>query len=44
MSNGEECYLLDHTLYGVAEREDDERPEYDPMVEAESRWEVQDGR
>lgn len=35
---------MTHTLYGVVQREDEQAPEYDPMEEAESLWEMQDGR
>lgn len=46
-SPAEECYLLNHTLYGLFQREiDDEedQTEYDPMEAAEARWERDNGR
>lgn len=46
-SPAEECYLMNHTLYGVVQREaedDEEQSEYDPMEAAEARWEAQNGR
>ncbi len=43
-SPAEEYYLMGHTLYGVVQREGEIASEYDPMEEAEARWEMQDGR